>query len=129
MENKLHGSLFALVCATVSLIPATGFAGTWSGVLVDGPCFRSAEQNHNVSDSPAVRDINLEIQLCRPKARTRSFALVLPDDTELAFAPDGNARAAELVRGSVVRLPIYVVVNGELIRKNTIAITSITASH
>jgi len=103
-----------------------GFSATWSGILVDARCFESAQDNHNVSDSPVLQDVGLEIRLCSPKAKTHSFAIVRPDGGSLAFDSTGNTQAAELVRQGVKKSPWYVTVNGEMAKK-TIAVTSIAS--
>ncbi len=93
---------------------------------MDARCFQSAQDNHNVSDSPVLQDVGLEIRLCSPKAKTHSFAIVRADGATLTLDSTGNAKAAELVRQGVKKSPRYVTVNGEMDKKNTIAVNSIT---
>lgn len=90
---------------------------------MDAGCFRSAEDNHNVSDSPVLKDVGLEIRLCHPKAKTHAFAIVQSDGEAVALDSAGNTQAAQLVRQGL-KSPWYVTANGE-IRKNTIAVSSI----
>jgi hypothetical protein len=106
------------------LAPQLGFSATWSGYLVDARCFESAQDNHNVSDSPVLQDVGLEIRLCSPKAKTHSFAIVRGDGASLALDSTGNAKAAELIRHDVKK-PQLVTVNGEMDKKKVIAVNSI----
>jgi hypothetical protein len=68
---------------------------TWSGLLVDAGCFRSVEDNHNVSDSPVLKDVGLEVRLCHPKVKTHSFAIVQSDGQAVALDSAGNTQAAQ----------------------------------
>ncbi|HTW64354.1 MAG TPA: hypothetical protein VME17_07045 [Bryobacteraceae bacterium] len=111
----------------LGLAASLAVAGTWSGVLVDAGCFQSAEDNHNVSDSPVLQDVGFEIRLCHPKARTHAFALVQSDGEELALDSAGNTQAAQLTRQGTTKSLWYVTVNGE-VRKGTIAVSSMARS-
>jgi hypothetical protein len=123
MQNEtLITSMTRFLCL-FSLVSGLAVAGTWSGFLVDAGCFRSAEDNHNVSDSPVLKDVGLEIRLCHPKAKTHVFAIVRSDDEALALDAAENTQAAQLV-GQGAKAPWYVTVNGEM-RKRTIAVSSI----
>jgi len=93
---------------------------------VDAGCFRSAENNHNVSDSPVLKDVGLEVRLCHPKVKTHSFAIVQSDDQAVALDSAGNTRAAQLVRQGL-KSPWYVIVNGEM-QKGIITVSSIAPS-
>ena len=114
-------SLSCLMAGSVS-------AGTWSGTLVDARCYESAKNNHNVYDSTVVRDVRLDVKLCAPKAKTRSFAIVQLDGEDIAFDSAGNAQAAQLIRHGAAESPILVVVNGE-VNKKTIAVASIVQTN
>lgn len=104
------------------------FATTLSGALVDAKCYESVEWNHNVTASTAVQDLNIDVRLCAPNARTRVFAILPPDGGDsLTLDPASNAKAAELVRHEGRRSPLYVTVAGE-INKNTINVKSIIAA-
>ena len=122
MNETLIASITRFV-SIFSLVSSLAVAGTWSGFLVDAGCFRSAEDNHNVSDSPVLKDVGLEIRLCHPKAKTHAFAIVQSDGEAVALDSAGNTQAAQLVRQGL-KSPWYVTANGE-IRKNTIAVSSI----
>jgi hypothetical protein len=123
MNETLIASITRFV-SIFSLVSSLAVAGTWSGFLVDAGCFRSAEDNHNVSDSPVLKDVGLEIRLCHPKAKTHAFAVVQSDGEALALDSAGNTQAAQLVRQGVTKAPWYVTVSGE-IGKKTIAVSLI----
>ena len=112
-----------LLCATSGLT----LADTWSGVLVDAGCFAREEQNVTKDYGPAERDMRLSIDPCTPSAKTRSFAIVLPDGSALRFDASGNARAAEMVKAAGVKHhPMRVAVGGDA-KKDTISVTSLSA--
>jgi len=121
MRSKIASSAIRLLSLSVFAL-AFGFAGSWSGTLVDANCSASVERNHNVTDS--VRDVDLEVRLCSPKARTRSFAILHSDGERVVLDSAGNAKAAELVRQAVEKSPLYVSVDGDR-NKNTIQVRSI----
>jgi hypothetical protein len=110
------------------LVSASGFAGTWSGSLVDSKCFAASERNVNPNDTLTAvdRDQNQEIRYCSPGLKTKSFAVV--DANGLSFALDsaGNAKAAEFVRHAGKKPRLAVVVTGKLANR-TIAVDSISA--
>lgn len=95
------------------LVSAFGFAQSWSGYLVDSGCYKSDQANHNVDPSTVERDMNMEWRQCSPNAKTKDFALVLPDWSSLNLDPAGNTKAAEIVRNSAKKMPIAVTVSGE----------------
>lgn len=84
------------------------FAGTWSGVLVDSKCWTNEQRNINPSDTSTFvdRDRNLELSYCKPKAKTKAFALVKPDGTSFRLDAGGNAKGEDLVRNAG-KQPIY----------------------
>jgi hypothetical protein len=90
--------LAALFC----LASVLGFAGNWSGWLVDSKCYAALERNKSPTDTLNYvdRDKMSEIRYCHPNAKTKSFAVV--DQNGLSFSLDagGNAKAAELVRSA-----------------------------
>lgn len=112
--------LFSFVFAS-----ALGFAGTWSGTLVDARCVRTVESNRNVTDSSTVRDVNLEVRLCSPKLKTHSFAILDSDGESATLDPAGNTKAAELVSQVGRKSPFLVTISGEM-SKNTIDVQSIS---
>jgi hypothetical protein len=70
------------------------------------------------------RDGNMEIRLCSPKAKTKSFSVVLPDGLNLKLDAAGNAKAAELIQETGKKAPITVAITGET-SKDTIKVDSI----
>ena len=120
-ETRSLTRLLSLLC----LASCWGYAATWSGNLVDTRCFQNMEDNHNLDESSAVRDLNLELRVCTPKLNTHFFTIVLPDGTSARLDSAGNARAAELVRQTKPKAPLYVNVKGEMTNK-TIAVNTVT---
>ena len=110
------------------LLMTPGFAGDWSGALVDARCWGFEERNVSPHETLMYvdRDRNLEISFCSPKAKTTSFAIVPADGQSLLLDAAGNAKAAELVRNSAGKPPLAVHVTGEL-NKGTIAVASIAS--
>jgi hypothetical protein len=105
----------ALLCWSAAL----SLAGSWSGSLVDSKCYASEERNVNPTDTLTYvdRDGNLEIRYCSPNKKTKSFAIVLSDGLSVSLDMDGNAKAAELVRKTGKRSPLYVAIRGEMVGK------------
>ena len=91
------------------------FAGSWRGALVDSRCFESEEQNVNPGDTLSYvnRDRNWEIRFCAPRVKSKSFAFVDRDGLSFRLDPEGNRKAAELVRKTGKKDLFLVVVNGE----------------
>jgi hypothetical protein len=113
------------LAAVACLSSALSFAGNWSGVLVDSRCWDSEENNTRDTSVYVDRDGNLEIRLCSPGAKTKSFAVVLTDGLNLKLDAAGNAKAAELIRETGKKVPVAVVVTGET-SKDTIKVDSIS---
>ena len=107
-----------------SVMAGMALAETWSGTLVDARCYQYAKNNHNVSDSPGVRDVAMDLRACAPKEKTHSFAIVLPDSEDVTLDPAGNSQAAQLVRQEAGKKALRVTVNGEM-KKKMIAVNSI----
>jgi hypothetical protein len=97
------------------LASGLSFAGSWRGALVDSRCFESEEHNVNPGDTLANvdRDRNWEIRFCAPRVKSKSFALVDRDGRSFQLDPEGNRKAAELVRKTGKKDLFLVVVNGE----------------
>ena len=94
----MHNNLMALAMrATVlaCLSSAVGHAETWSGTLVDSRCWDFYENNTKDTSIYVDRDRNMEIRFCSPTAKTKSFAVVLPDGMNLKLDSAGNAKASE----------------------------------
>jgi hypothetical protein len=115
--------LVALFC--LAAIPS--FAGSWSGYLVDSKCYDASEQNVNPWETltNVTRDKDLEIRLCSPNAKTKSFAVVQPDWQSLKLDSTGNAKAVELVRTIGKKSIFLVTVTGEK-NKSTVTVDSIS---
>jgi hypothetical protein len=109
------------------LSAALGFAGTWSGALVDSKCWGYEEANVNPSDTQTYvdRDRNTEIRYCAPSAKTKSFAVVQSDGTSLRLDSAGDVQAAELVRKTGKKARFAVAVTGEMSRQ-TIKVDTIS---
>jgi len=125
MKNETFASIIRFV-TLFNLASVLAVAGTWSGFLVDSGCFRSAEQNHNVSDSPVLKDVDMELRLCHPTVKTHSFTLVRPDGEAVALDSPGNTQAAQLVQQGL-KSPWQVTVNGEK-KKKAIAVSAVASS-
>lgn len=124
ISNGLAIRFLGLFCFASALC----LAKTLSGPLVDAKCYESVEWNHNVTASTVVQDLNMDVRLCAPNARTSVFAILPPDgDDMLTLDPVSNAKAAEFVRSVGRKSPLYVTVEGE-INKNTIDLKSIVAA-
>lgn len=100
--------LSALICS--SGILAT--ADSWSGVLVDAPCFRSRENNRGDIPSFVNWDRASAIEYCSPTRKTNSFAVVQADGMSLRLDSNGNERARNLLDND--KNSLYIVkLNGE----------------
>jgi hypothetical protein len=117
------------VVALLCLASIPSFAGSWWGYLVDSKCYDISEQNVDPWDTmPNVdRDKDLEIRLCSPNAKTKSFAVVQSDWSSLKLDSAGNAKAAELVRKIGKKSVIPVTVTGEK-NKTTVKVDSIAVA-
>ena len=118
--------LFIAFCFT--LMP--GIAATWTGSLVDAKCYQTIEQNHSPTDTETYvdRDKDMEIRFCRPKAKTRAFAVVDFNGQSFTLDAAGNLQATELVRNAAKGTRRFsVTVTGEM-SKNTVKVDSLVAS-
>ena len=111
------------------LASTLSFAGTWTGLLVDSRCYEAAERNVNPTDTltSVDRDGYSEVRRCSPKPKTKSFAVVPSGSPGFELDPEGNAKAAELVRRTGKKSLYRVTVTGEM-NKNTVKVDSIEAS-
>lgn len=109
------------------LLAAPGFAGTWSGTLVDAKCWGFAEGNVGQKNTEQYvdRDRNLEVSLCAPTEKTKSFAVIPPDGIALKLDAAGDNMASQLVRTAPRHKPIAVAVTGERDYSNTVQVTSL----
>lgn len=117
--------IIALLC----LSSALGFAGTWSGTLVDARCWGFSENDvgQKATLQYVDRDRNLEVRLCAPGAKTKTFAVIPPDGIGLTLDANGSAKAAELMKTEPKHAVIGVTVSGERSR-NTIQVSSLAAA-
>jgi hypothetical protein len=115
--------LITLLC----LSSAFAYAGTWSGALVDSKCFDFAERNVNPTDTLTYvdRDQNQEIRNCSPGPKTKVFAIVQHDGVSFKLDSTGNAKALEIVRKTVKKFPLAILITGEM-SGNTIKVDSIS---
>ena len=106
---------------------APAAAKSWSGFLVSSACYESEESNTNPTDTDTYvdRDRDLEVRLCTPNAKTKSFTLVDHDGLSYKLDPAGNAKAAELVRQARKKRVLEVTVTGE-VSKDRIRVDSIS---
>jgi hypothetical protein len=103
MNLALRITLLVLTMTTIIA------AENWSGYLVDYDCYRAARANVDPGTvSLSMRDVDLDIQQCPPKGKTKSFALVDLDWSVHQLNHAGNAKAADLVR-IVAKQKIYVI--------------------
>ena len=120
-------TLATRVAALFCLASELGFAGNWSGWLVDSKCYAALERNKSPTDTLNYvdRDKMSEIRYCHPNAKTKSFAVV--DQNGLSFSLDGsgNAKAAELVHSAGKKSIGEVIVAGERTR-DTVKLDSIS---
>jgi hypothetical protein len=107
------------------LSSALSFAGNWSGILVDSQCWDSQENNTRATSIYVDRDSNLEIRLCSPGAKTKSFAVVQQDGLSFKLDAAGNTKAAGLIQETGKKAPATVVITGET-SKDTIKVDSIS---
>lgn len=119
------GGLSILMC----LMAAPGYAQNTTGFLVDSNCYESLERNVSPWDTnPYVdRDRDWEIRYCAPNGKTKSFTLVNHDGLSFKLDPAGNAKAAELLRGTRKKSLLEVTVTGEK-NKNAIRVSSISVA-
>jgi hypothetical protein len=93
-------------------IATAGFAGSWSGYLVDSHCWSSRETNVSQIETRVDRDMQSTLRYCSPTADTKAFALVLDDWSSVSLDAAGNERAIGLVRGGAQPAHIHVTISG-----------------
>lgn len=115
------------VAALCCLSAASGFAGTWTGYLVNSKCFASLERNVNPDDTQGYvdHDRNWEIRYCSPNAKTKLFAVVEQDGTAFNLDAPGDAKAIDLLRKTGKKRYFGVLVTGER-NKDTVKVDSIS---
>jgi hypothetical protein len=112
-------SLAIRLAVLAALSTAAGFAGIWSGPLVDSKCYGAEQRNVNPTDTETFvdRDMSYGIRYCSPTHKTKLFAIVAQDGQTLKFDSAGNAKAAELVRNVNKKHVLDVAVSGEMTGK------------
>lgn len=115
------------LAALIFLAATPAFANTWSGVLVDSRCYAAEERsvNPNYTYNHAYRDSDLEIRMCSPNAKTKSFSVVVHSGFGFRLDPAGSERAAEIVRQIGTKHRVNVTVTGEM-SKDGIEVGSIS---
>jgi len=103
-----------------------GFAGNWSGYLVDSGCYASRQNNVSGDTTSVDRDMNMDLRYCSPTAETKKFAVVLTNWQRLKLDSAGNVKASQLVRHARKRSVFDVTVSGVL-NKKAIKVGSISA--
>jgi hypothetical protein len=116
-----------LLVVLVFLVTVPVLAESWTGDLVDSRCYESEENNVNAFDPPnhVNHDRGYEIRVCRPHARTKSFAVVDNDGRTFQLDPSGNDKVAELVRQTDKKSRLLVTVTGAVTRQKHKKIVSV----
>jgi hypothetical protein len=103
-----------------------GFAGSWSGWLVNSKCYASMESNRSEPESFSNWDRNLAIRYCTADKKTKSFSVVRWDNgSNFNLNPAGNEKAAELPLNADKKFVYLVNVMGETSR-NTVTVQAIS---
>jgi hypothetical protein len=99
-----------------ALCASAACAESWTGYLVDSKCYEAEERNVNPLDTMTYsdRDRDLEIRLCTPNSKTKTFRVVEKDGQSFKLNPPGRAKAVELVRKIGRKSYFTVIVTGEM---------------
>jgi hypothetical protein len=113
--------------AVLLLGSSPAFAENWTGYLLDAKCYASEERNVNpfAASFDANHDRAYEIRVCRPKVRTRKFAVVEVNGNSFELDPKGNEKAADFVRRTGEKRLLNVTVTGDR-RDHTVTVESIS---
>jgi hypothetical protein len=103
-----------------------GFAGNWSGFLVDSGCWASRQTNVSQDAVSTDRNMTMDVRYCSPTADTKKFAVVQRDWRKFNLDRGGNVRASEIVRHAPKRSVFNVSVTGTLNEK-TIKVGALSA--
>ncbi len=95
------------------IVPVLSLAASWSGALVDGRCFASAQQNVS-HGHPGSTDTKRAIRSCSPTKKTESFSIVEQVGTTFNLDSDGNHKAHALVVKEGKKSPFRVTVTGDM---------------
>jgi len=115
--------LVSLCCLTSML----GFAGSWSGVLVDSKCYASRLNDRSDTPSWVNWDRGLAVRYCSPNKKTRSFAIVQQDGWTYKLDPAGNEKALALLQRKDKNSLYVVAIKGEMDR-NILKVDAILAA-
>ena len=97
-----------------------GFAGTWSGYLVDSRCYGSLQNNVSADATTVSRDMRFGLQLCGATHKTKKFAIVLNDWSVVNLDITGNEKAAAIVRNHSKGSALYCITVAGTRIKNTV---------
>ena len=109
-------AVFLLCIATV------GFAGSWSGYLVDSHCWQSWETNTSSPATTADRDMQMDLRYCSPTAHTRAFTLVLDDWSSVKLDAAGNEKALGFVRNGQLHVTVSGTRGGGMITTGSVVV-------
>ena len=115
------------LAALFFFLSTAGFAGTWSGFLVDSRCWASRQTNATVEATTVARSMNADVRFCSPTRDAKRMGVVLDNWRKLRFDPTGNVRAAQLVAKAAEGSSYNVTVKGLLSDKSTIRVDSLSA--
>ena len=110
-------------------LSTVGFAGTWSGYLVDSRCYADERNNVTWDDNSFGDDMSMEVRQCVATSKTKHFAIVLPDWTMLKLDAAESGKAAAIAHNVAPKssTPYCVTVVG-VRRKDTILASPVTTA-
>ena len=113
--------------AVLLLGSSPALAENWTGYLVDAKCYASEERNVNpfAASFDANHDRAYEIRVCRPKVRTRKFAVVDANGHSFELDSKGNEKAADFIQRIGEKRLLNVTVSGDR-RDHTVTVESIS---
>ena len=109
------------LAALLFAVSTLGFAGNWSGYLVDAKCYHSELTNVSQDATSVSRDMGMALSQCLPKASTRKFAVVIYDWTSVKLDPYANEQAVQIVQHVPKHSLICVTVRGSRIEHHTVS--------
>jgi hypothetical protein len=113
----------------VICLTAVGFARSWSGYLVDAPCWHNAENNVSQdATSTGSRDMGIALRQCLATSETKDFAIVLSDWTSLKLDGVGAEKAAGIVSSIRKQSMLNCVVVKGALQKHTILAGSVSSA-
>jgi hypothetical protein len=117
------------VCLLICL-STLGFAGSWSGYLVDSRCFANERDNVTWEEPIGSDDMSMQVRACVATSKTKHFAIVLPDWTMLKLDGAESGRAAAVAHSVAPKstTPYCVTVVGVRRKDMILASPVVTAS-